>query len=426
MNNIEILFDKLWPIYRSLTGEGNRKTIDILSEISTIEKEEIKSGTKIFDWTIPPEYNVSDAYIADLNGNKLVDFKVNNLHLVSYSLPLDTVLTFEELAERLHYIEEFPDEIPYVTSYYEDYWGFCLSFNQFKNLDKKTSYRVFIDSKKNTLGSMTIGQRFFPGKVKEEVLISTYICHPSLANNELSGPLLTIFLQKLIEDRKDRYYSYRFVYVPETIGAICILNKHGENFKKNLKAGLVVTCVGDSGIPTFKKSRRGNSIIDRLIINNLSREFPDFKIEDFFPTGSDERQYCSPYYNLPVASLMRTRYAKYKEYHTSADNKSIMDFEGMNTFVNFYNKILIDLEYIHKYLVVDGRGEPFLRGHNLYQSLGAKKQIPQMTNIILWALNSSTGDCDTLDIAISTGSELSDVYQVCELLCDKGLLNRIK
>ena len=426
MNNIEILFDKLWPIYRSLTGEGNRKTIDILSEISTIEKEEIKSGTKIFDWTIPPEYNVSDAYIADLNGNKLVDFKVNNLHLVSYSLPLDTVLTFEELAERLHYIEEFPDEIPYVTSYYEDYWGFCLSFNQFKNLDKKTSYRVFIDSKKNTLGSMTIGQIFFPGKVKEEVLISTYICHPSLANNELSGPLLTIFLQKLIEDRKDRYYSYRFVYVPETIGAICILNKHGENFKKNLKAGLVVTCVGDSGIPTFKKSRRGNSIIDRLIINNLSREFPDFKIEDFFPTGSDERQYCSPYYNLPVASLMRTRYAKYKEYHTSADNKSIMDFEGMNTFVNFYNKILIDLEYIHKYLVVDGRGEPFLRGHNLYQSLGAKKQIPQMTNIILWALNSSTGDCDTLDIAISTGSELSDVYQVCELLCDKGLLNRIK
>jgi aminopeptidase-like protein len=426
MNNIEILFDKLWPIYRSLTGEGNRKTIDILSEISTIEKEEIKSGTKIFDWTIPPEYSVDEAYIADLNGNRLIDFNVNNLHLVSYSLHVDTILTFEELAERLHYIEDLPDEIPYVTSYYEDYWGFCLSFNQFKNLDKKTKYRVFIDSKKNTSGSMTIGQRFFPGKVKKEVLISTYICHPSLANNELSGPLLTIFLQKLIEDRKDRYYSYRFVYVPETIGAIYILSKHGDNFKKNLQAGLVVTCVGDSGIPTFKKSRRGDSIIDRLIINNLSREFTDFNIEDFFPTGSDERQYCSPYYNLPVASLMRTRYAKYKEYHTSADNKSIMDFEGMNTFINFYNKILIDLEYIHKYIVVDGRGEPFLRGHNLYQSLGAKKQIPQMTNIILWALNSSTGDCDTLDIAISTGSELSDVYQVCELLCDKGLLNKIK
>jgi len=426
MNNIEILFDKLWPIYRSLTGEGNRKTIDILSEISTIEKEEIKSGTKIFDWTVPPEYSVDEAYIADLDGNRLVDFKVNNLHLVSYSLHVDTILTFEELAARLHYIEDLPDEIPYVTSYYEDYWGFCLSYNQFKNLDKKTKYRVFIDSNKNTSGSMTIGQRFFPGKVKKEILISTYICHPSLANNELSGPLLTIFLQKLIEDRKDRYYSYRFVYVPETIGAIYILSKHGDNFKKNLQAGLVVTCVGDSGIPTFKKSRRGDSIIDRLIINNLSSEFTDFNIEDFFPTGSDERQYCSPYYNLPVASLMRTRYAKYKEYHTSADNKSIMDFEGMNTFINFYNKILIDLEYIHKYIVVDGRGEPFLRGHNLYQSLGAKKQIPQMTNIILWALNSSTGDCDTLDIAISTGSELSDVYQVCELLCDKGLLNKIK
>ncbi len=426
MDSIESLFDKLWPIYRSLSGDGNRKTIDILSEISSINKEEIKSGTKILDWTVPPEYNVNDAYIADLDGNRLVDFKVNNLHLVSYSMPVDSILTFEELAARLHYIEDLPDEIPYITSYYEEYWGFCLSFNQFKNLDKKTKYRVFIDSNKNTSGSMTIGQRFLPGKVKKEVLISTYICHPSLANNELSGPLLTIFLQKLIEDRKDRYYSYRFVYVPETIGAIYILSKYGENFKKNLQAGLVVTCVGDSGIPTFKKSKRGNSIIDRLIINNLSSEFTDFNIVDFFPTGSDERQYCSPYYNLPVASLMRTMYTKYKEYHTSADNKSIMDFEGMQNFINFYNKTLIDLEYIHKYIVVDGRGEPFLRGHNLSQSLGAQKQVPQMTNIILWALNSSTGDCDTLDIAISTGSKLSDVYQVCELLCDKGLLNKIK
>ena len=425
MDSIESLFDKLWPIYRSLSGDGNRKTIDILSEISIINKEEIKSGTKILDWTVPPEYNVNDAYIADLDGNRLVDFKINNLHLVSYSLPVDATLTFDELAERLHYIEDLPEEIPYITSYYEEYWGFCLSFNQFKSLDKKTKYRVFIDSNKNTLGSMTIGQRFLPGKVKKEVLISTYICHPSLANNELSGPILTIFLQKLIEDRKDRYYSYRFVYVPETIGAIYILSKHGENFKKNLQAGLVVTCVGDSGIPTFKKSKRGNSIIDRLVINNLSSEFTDFNIVDFFPTGSDERQYCSPYYNLPVASIMRTMYTKYKEYHTSADNKSIMDFEGMQAFINFYNKTLIDLEYIHKYIVVDGKGEPFLRAHNLNQSLGAQKQVPQMTNIILWALNSSTGDCDTLDIAISTGSKLSDVYQVCELLCDKGLLKKL-
>ena len=359
MDSIESLFDKLWPIYRSLSGDGNRKTIDILSEISIINKEEIKSGTKILDWTVPPEYNVNDAYIADLDGNRLVDFKINNLHLVSYSLPVDATLTFDELAERLHYIEDLPEEIPYITSYYEEYWGFCLSFNQFKSLDKKTKYRVFIDSNKNTLGSMTIGQRFLPGKVKKEVLISTYICHPSLANNELSGPILTIFLQKLIEDRKDRYYSYRFVYVPETIGAIYILSKHGENFKKNLQAGLVVTCVGDSGIPTFKKSKRGNSIIDRLVINNLSSEFTDFNIVDFFPTGSDERQYCSPYYNLPVASIMRTMYTKYKEYHTSADNKSIMDFEGMQAFINFYNKTLIDLEYIHKYIVVDGKGEPF-------------------------------------------------------------------
>jgi aminopeptidase-like protein len=424
MSELETLFDELWPIYRSLTGEGNRLTLRKMSEISRIDEFEIKSGSKIFDWTIPPEYTVNEAYIADSAGNKIIDFKENNLHLVSYSNSINALLSFEELKDRLHFLEHMPEEIPYVTSYYQDYWGFCLSFNKFQSLNKQEKYHVFIDSVKKANGSMTLGERYFAGKVEREVLISTYICHPSMANNELSGPLLSVFLQRLIEKRKNRYLSYRFVYVPETIGAICVLEKYGDFFKKNTVAGLVVTCVGDAGNPTYKKSRRGDTIIDRLTAYKLKKEFNDFSIEDFFPTGSDERQYCSPYFNLPVGSLMKTRYAKYKEYHTSADNKSIMDFEKMELFIDFYDRLLQDLELIQTYYTVDGKGEPFLSRYNLYQSIGAQKEIPQFTSIILWALNMSTGEHDTLDIAMSSGADLKDVSDTCELLCEKGLLRR--
>lgn len=422
MSELETLFDELWPIYRSLTGEGNRLTLRKMSMISRIDEYEVPSGTKVFDWTIPPEYAVNKAFIADSTGNKIVDFEVNNLHLVSYSNSIDAVLSFDELKERLHFLQHNPEVIPYVTSYYQDYWGFCISYNQFLNLDKSELYHVFIDAVKDTNGSMTLGERYLPGKVAQEVLISTYICHPSLANNELSGPLLSVFLQRLIERRKERYFSYRFVYVPETIGAICILSKYGEYFKNNMVAGLVVTCVGDSGNPTYKKSRRGVAIIDRLTVYKLNREFTDFTVEEFFPTGSDERQYCSPYFNLPVGSLMRTRYGRYNEYHTSADNKSIMNFEKMERFIEFYDSLLQDLECVRTYCTVDGRGEPFLKGHDLYQSIGAQKEIPHFTNIVLWALNMSSGEYDTLDIAIAADADLRDVWRTCELLCEKGLL----
>lgn len=422
MNKLEELFDELWPIYRSLTGEGNRLTLRKMSEISRIDEFEIPSGTKVFDWIVPAEYTVNHAYIADSSGSKIIDFKQNNLHLVSYSNPINAILSFDELKDKLHFLEHMPDVIPYITSYYQDYWGFCMSFNQFQSLNKKEKYHVYIDSVKDINGSMTIGERFLQGRVEQEVLISTYICHPSLANNELSGPLLSVFLQSLIEKRKDRHFSYRFVYVPETIGAICILEKYGELFKKNIVAGLVVTCVGDTGQPTYKKSRSGNSLIDRLTEYKLKKEFREFSIEAFFPTGSDERQYCSPYFNLPVGSLMRTRYGKYKEYHTSADNKSIMDFDKMEMFIDFYDRLLQDLELIRRYYTVDGKGEPFLRRHDLYQSLGAQKEIPKFTNIILWALNMSTGEHDTLDIAIACDADLKDVWSTCELLCEKGLL----
>jgi aminopeptidase-like protein len=423
MSEIEILFDKLWPIYRSITGEGNRITLKLLSQVSHIEISEIKSGTSILDWIVPDEYNVESAFIEE-NGRKIIDFEINNLHLVSYSEAVDLKCTFSELENHLHYIIEQPDLIPYVTSYYKRYWGFCLSYEQFLKLDRTASFRAVINSTKNASGSMTLGQRYLPGQVDEEVLISTYICHPSMANNELSGPLLAIYLQRLIEQRKDRYYSYRFVYVPETVGAIAILDQYGEHLKNKVIAGLVVTCVGDSGKPTYKKSRRGSTVIDRLVEYKLSKEFKEFNIEPFFPTGSDERQYCSPYYNLPVGSLMRTRYTKYVEYHTSGDNKSIIDFKSMSSFIDFYDRLMNDLELIRKYKTVDGRGEPFLMKYNLYQSIGAQKDIPKLTNTVLWVLNSSDGKKDTLDIAIESNINLGDIFEVCELLCEKGLLNR--
>ena len=300
---IENLFDRLWPLNRSLTGKDNRKSLKILSEISNINISEVPSGSKILDWTVPPEYEIKKAFIETETGDKIIDFKDNNIHLVGYSKAIDETFSYDELVKKINFIEEYPDAIPYITSYYEDNWGFCMTYNQFKLLDKDIKYRVFIDSNKDFKGSMTIGERVLKGKIKKEILISTYICHPSMANNELSGPLLTVFLQREIERMKNRYFTYRFVYVPETIGAIHILNEYGNHFKKNLYAGLVATCVGDSGIPTYKKSRIGNSDLDRLTNYILLKNYEKFKILDFFPTGSDERQYCSPAFNLPVGFL---------------------------------------------------------------------------------------------------------------------------
>lgn len=426
MISSEQLFDELWPLNRSLTGDGNRETLRILSKISDININEIPSGTKLFDWSVPPEYNIKRAYILNSKKERIIDFKVNNLHLVGYSEPISKWMNFSELEEHLHYIEEMPDAIPYVTSYYQSYWGFCMTYNQFKSLNREENYYVHIESVKDPKGTMTIGERFFKGQIDKEILISTYICHPSMANNELSGPILTIFLQKMIENYKERYYSYRFVYVPETIGALAVLDKYGESLKSNLVAGFVVTCVGDSGQPTFKKSRKGNTLIDRLVEFKLKEKYKNFILEDFFPTGSDERQYCSPYFNLPVCSLMKTRYGRYKEYHTSLDNKELMDFNEIDEFTNFYFEILSDFEKLKLYTVSKGKGEPFLNKYSLYQSIGANKKIPNQTNLTLWILNKIDKDFDLIDLANATGSTITDISSICELLKDKGLLREFE
>lgn len=425
-NEIEALFDRLWPLNRSLTGDNNRKTLEILSEVSDLQVIEVPSGKTVLDWTIPPEYKVSEAYIEDESGYRIIDFNENNLHLVGYSIPVETIISYDELIKKLHFIKEMPDAIPYVTSYYESDWGFCISYNHLKRILKNQNYKVVIRSSFDPQGSMTIGQRLLKGKVKKEILISTYICHPSMANNELSGPLLSIFLQREIEKLDDRYFTYRFVYIPETIGAINILHEYGEHLKNHLVGGLVATCVGDSGWPMYKKSRRGDTRFDRMAIYTLSKRHKQYEVLDFFPTGSDERQYCSPAFNLPVGSLMRTMYTRYKEYHTSLDNKSIMDFDKMVDLIKTYFDIIVAFRFVRTYKYLDGKGEPFLKGRSLVQGKGAQKKVPQLVNHILWCLSLADGENDTLDIAVKTGLELQDVYETCVLLEKNNLLKEIR
>lgn len=422
---LEYYFDLLWPLNRSITGNANRKTLNILSEISQIEIIEIPSGQKCFDWVIPPEYNVNKAYIETENGLRIVDFEWNNLHLISYSTPINELFTWDELEKHLHFIPEMPDAIPYKTFYYNENWGFCLSLNELKKLDKTIRYKVVIDAEFNSRGSMTIGERVIKGKKKGEILISTYICHPSMANNELSGPLLTIFLQRLIETQKDNEFSYRFLYLPETIGSIYYLSKEGEYLKENVKAGFVVTCVGDGGMPTLKLSRKGNSLADIASILTLNRRKMKYKQLDFFPTGSDERQYCSPYFDLPVVSLMRTMYAEYPEYHTSKDNKSIMSFSAMVELIDIYCEIFYNCEKNRTYINNYPKCEPFLKNTGLHTGVGGAKIVPIDTSAILWILNQSDGKNDLLSISEKSNISMKVLFKNVQLLCEKGLIREI-
>lgn len=422
---IEACFDTLWPLNRSLTGKHNRTTLKILSEISNLDIIEVPSGTKCFDWTIPPEYDVTEAYIETESGTKIIDFKDNNLHLMSYSTPIDSVMSWDELNEHLFYIEDMPDAIPYKTSYYQRKWGFCLSWNQYKELDKNINYKVVIKSSFKEEGAMTIGERVLEGKSKKEILISTYICHPSMANNELSGPLFSIFLQRELEKLEEREYTYRFVYLPETIGSIYYLTQHGEFFKENLIAGYVITCIGDGGAPTLKLSRRGDTIADKATQKVLKDLDITYKKMDYFPSGSDERQYCSPYFNLPVVSLMRTMYAVYPEYHTSLDNKDIMDFEGMESLIEVYKKVfnVLETNVIHQTLY--GKGEPFLQNKGLYSSIGGPKQIPLDTMTVLWIMNQADGNNDLIDISEKSNIPYFDLVKIAKVLESKKMIKRI-
>ena len=425
-DEIESVFDKLWPINRSLTGHGNRETLKILDEVTALHFHEEDSGTDCYDWKIPPEWNVFEAYIEDEKGNRVIDFRNNNLHVVGYSVGVDIVLSFNQLKEHLYYLDEHPDWIPYKTAYYKRIWGFCLSYNTFKTLDQDVKYHVVIKADHDPEGSMTYADRLIKGDLEEEILFSTYICHPSMANNELSGPLVTIFLQRELEKRLNRRFSYRFFYGPETIGAVNYLHKNEKHLLSHLKGVMVVTTVGDAGEFTYKLSKKGNSAIDRIVQIILRQDYPNAIVEKYSPSGSDERQYGSPGFNFEVSSLMRTRYLKYEEYHTSADNKSFVSFEAMEETVNVYLKIIEFLEnnYVFKRLIPNC--EPHLSKWGLYTDIKSSPERHKEVLAYKWILALSDGVMSFLDIVEQSEMPYELMIRAANILRAKGLIGDIK
>ena len=420
---LEEYFDRLWPINRSLTGNGVRKSLEILSEIVEFNITEVPSGTVCFDWTVPPEWNIVEGWVKDSSGKTIIDFKEHNLHILGYSEPVKGKFTYDELQPHLYTLPEQPELIPYLTSYYKRRWGFCMSHIEFEKLDKAETYEVFIDSTLDDNGSMTIAEATIKGTTDETILLSTYICHPSMANNELSGPLVASFIYNQLKTIPNLRYTYKFIFVPETIGSIYYLSKNGENLKENLTAGFVITCIGDPGVFTYKKSRRGDALPDRAAEIILSQTESNFNIIDFFPSGSDERQFCSPGFNLPVGSLIRTMYGKYPEYHTSADNKDFISFEAMEGSVNKYLEIIDLIELNQKYINTLPYCEPQLGKRGLYPTLGSQKGTESYVKAMMWILNLTDGDHDLIDISLKSKIPILELKPVLFKLLENNILN---
>jgi aminopeptidase-like protein len=412
------LMVELFPICRSITGKGFTDTLDVLMRHIPLEIHRVPSGTRVFDWSVPREWNITDAYVKNEQGEKIIDFQQSNLHIVNYSIPIHSKLSLNDLKDHLFSLPEHPDWIPYKTSYYKENWGFCLSHNKLQEL-KDGEYEVYIDSTLEQ-GYLTYGECFIPGETEEEVLISCHACHPSLCNDNLSGVALTTYLAKFLHTLS-LHHSYRFLFIPGTIGAITWLALNEDHVSK-IQHGLVVACVGDSGHPHYKKSRRGNAEIDRIVSHVLNHSGQEFELEEFSPYGYDERQYCSPGFDLPVGSLSRTPHGRYAEYHTSADNLSLVKPASLANSLQLYLETIFILENNQKYINTNPKCEPQLGKRGLYSTLGGQKDNNPNEISLLWVLNFSDGQHDLLDIAEKSGMKFRDIYMAAKALLDHGLL----
>ncbi len=412
------LMTRLWPICRSITGDGVRETLNILKErLPELTLHEVPTGTKCFDWTVPNEWSISSACLTGPDGEKLVDFDDNNLHVVNYSSPVDRTLSLDELQPHLHSLPDQPGTVPYVTSYYKENWGFCLPHSVRKNL-RPGDYRAVINSSL-TPGSLTYGELILEGRTDKEILISTYICHPSMANNELSGPVLGTALAEWVNSL-DRNFTYRFLFVPETIGAICYLSRHLDEMRAKTIAGFVLTCVGDERAWSFMPSRNGETLADRTARHVLKRLAPEHTEYSFLQRGSDERQYCSPGVDLPVCSVMRSKYMTFPEYHTSLDNLEFVTAQGLADSYFLHQRMIETLEgnCLPKTIIL---GEPKMSDRGLRPTLGKRgSALSTMTMMNLIAY--SDGLSDLVSIGETIGVSAWDLVQTARQLADLEIL----
>lgn len=412
--------EDLFPTCSSITGNGFRYRLEYINSIlsGALKIYEVPTGTKAFDWVVPKEWNIRDAWIKDDAGKKIIDFQITNLHVVGYSIAVDKVLSLEELQHHLHSLPDQPTAIPYVTSFYEEKWGFCLSEEQRKKL-KPGNYHVFIDSTLKE-GSLTYGELILPGSSHQEILFSTYLCHPSMANNELSGPVVTTALARWISSLRDRRYTYRFVFIPETIGSIVYLSRNLEVMKENTIAGFVVSCVGDDRAYSYVRSRYGNTLTDKVAQNVLNYSDHEYIEYSFLKRGSDERQYCYPGIDLPVVSILRSKYLEYPEYHTSLDNLDVVSPEGLKGAYDILKECCEVLEK-NNYYQNTTICEPQLGKRGLHLNISTKNSHTQMKDI-LNVLAYADGTNDLLDISNIIGISALNVYKIIQSLVEKNLM----
>jgi len=421
-NEIHGMISEMYPICRSITGNGFRDTLRIISKYIPIKVKEVPSGTKAFDWTIPKEWNIKDAYVKNSKGKKIIDFQKSNLHVVNYSIPIKAKMPLSELKKRIFTLPDKPKLVPYRTSYYEENWGFCMSHDDFIKL-KEGEYEVMIDSSLSQ-GSLTYGEYFIKGKSKDEIIISAHSCHPSLCNDNLSGVAVAATIGRELSEIKTKY-SYRFLFIPGSIGSITWLSQNEDKIS-NVKGGLVLSGIGDSGNIHYKKSRNGDGLLDKAMAHVLKQSQEAAKMIEFSPFGYDERQYCSPGINLSVGCFMRTPYSEYPEYHTSADNLDFVKAESLADSFGVCMKALGVLEGDGIYLNLNPKCEPQLGKRGIYKAMGEQKDnVKKMQMAMLWVLNFSDGKNSLLDIAERSGFNFTEIKKAAKVLEDNNLVKQL-